>query len=282
MKLVVGYTATPQGIDAINLAIDLAQALNAELELVIVLRRHDIFSHEYPPTGTGDDILLAQAFTWIKGALEQIPATVTARGRVYSDINTAQGLIRAATDVKAELIIVGGASSSPLKRHLLGLVAQDLLFGSPLPVALAPRGYTKTPIQRINCAVGLRPGAGSLVSEGVWLSGQAKLPLRLIGLTGSTEDGNSETAAAARNNISKILAEIGAFEPLPGLEPTVVVDRLENVEWSPGDVMFVGSSRVAEKKTVFAGSMAMRLLKTLTLPLVVVPRDFHIREVKES
>lgn len=282
MKLVVGYTATPQGIDAINLAIDLARALTAELEIVIVLRRHNIFSYEYPPTGTYDDILLDQAFTWLHGALEQIPADVTARGQVYSDTNTAAGLIRAATDLKAELIVVGAASSSPLKRHLLGVVAQDLLYGAPFPVALAPRGYTKTPIQRINCAVGLRLGAGSLVSEGVWLSTRADLPLRLIGLVGDAEEGNAETAEAARNNISTVLKNIGATNILTSLEPTVLVDRLENVEWSPGDVMFVGSSRVAAKQTVFAGSIAMRLLKALTLPLVVVPRDFQIREVNKT
>ncbi|GAA1474004.1 universal stress protein [Corynebacterium felinum] len=277
MKLVVGYTATPQGIDAINLAIDAARAFAAEIHVVIVLRRHDIFSHEYPPTGTFDDILLAQAFTWIKGALEQIPDDITARGCVYSDISSANGLQRAAEDLGAEMIVVGGASLSPLKRHRLGTIAQDLLYGSAFPIALAPRGYTKTPIKRINCAVGLRPGAGSLVQLGVQLSRRANVPLRLVGLMGSDE-GNLETAAAARRNAQEVLDRVGGHSDIPELQPTVVVEKLDNLEWEPGDVMFVGSSRVAEKKTVFAGSVAMQLLKALSLPLVVVPRDYKVKE----
>ncbi|MDO4761379.1 MAG: universal stress protein [Corynebacterium sp.] len=277
MKLVVGYTATPQGIDAINLAIDAARAFAAEIHVVIVLRRHDIFSHEYPPTGTFDDILLAQAFTWIKGALEQIPDDITARGCVYSDISSANGLQRAAKDLGAEMIVVGGASLSPLKRHRLGTIAQELLYGSVYPIALAPRGYTKTPIKRINCAVGLRPGAGSLVQQGVQLSRRANVPLRLVGLMGNDE-GNLETAAAARRNAQEVLDRVGGHSDIPELQPTVVVEKLDNLEWEPGDVMFVGSSRVAEKKTVFAGSVAMQLLKALSLPLVVVPRDYKVKE----
>ncbi|WP_449259731.1 hypothetical protein [Corynebacterium durum] len=41
----------PQGIDAIALGID--------LEIVVVLRSHDIFSLEYPSTGNASGIMTA-------------------------------------------------------------------------------------------------------------------------------------------------------------------------------------------------------------------------------
>lgn len=273
MKIVIGYWATPQGIDAINLGVDLARAFDAELEVVLVLKRHDPFSYEYPPTGgVPTDILLRQGFDWIKGALEQIPDDVVAHGSIYADFSIAEGLKTAAQKLGASMIVVGAASASPLKRHRLGTIAHELLFGAKVPIALAPRGYSHTPITRINCAVGLRPGAGSLVGTGVDLAYRANLPLRLLAFMGSPEDGKAETEEAAHANAEKELSEVVGPTELLKVEPSVVVDRLYNAEWQTGDIMFVGSSRVAESNSVFAGSVAMSLLRTLTLPLVVVPR----------
>ncbi|QDZ43220.1 universal stress protein [Corynebacterium sp. sy039] len=269
MKLVIGYQATPQGIDALALGVDLARILNAELEIIIVLRRSDNFSYEYPPTGTSEDILLNQAFSWLHGAIEQIPHDVKASGKVFSDTNTAQGLERAAGQLGASLIVVGGSSASPLKRHRLGTIAHDLLFGAHFPIALAPRGYSSTPIQRLNCAVGLRPGAGSLVGLGVRLSRRANLPLRFIAFLGKESEGNSDTVLHARENVQKLLTE--EQESSTGKD-LVIVEKLEKATWEQGDIVFIGSSRVAEKNSVFAGSFAMRLLRELTLPLIVVPR----------
>lgn len=277
MKCVVGYEATPQGIDAINLAVDIARAMNMDLEIVLVLRRHDIFSHEYPPTGTVDDVLLTQAFRWLHGALDQIPEDVNARAHVYSGTSTAEGLSRAAEDVAAGMIVVGGASSSPFKRHRLGTIAQDLLFGATVPIALSPRGYLRTPINRINCAVGTRPGAGSLVETGIVLSKRSQLPLRLVALM--SEEEGADARQQAIDNAHAVVARVMKDEPAPEFDIEVSASNLSSVDFNPGDLMFVGSSRVAEKQTVFAGSVAMRLLKTLSIPLVVVPREYHMKQV---
>lgn len=121
MRCIVGYEATPQGLDSLNLGIEMAKTFGYDLEIVLVLRRHDVFSAEYPPIGGVADILVSQAFKWLEGALARVPEGINARGHVFSGTSTADGLLRAREELGARIIVVGGASSSPLKRHKLGL-----------------------------------------------------------------------------------------------------------------------------------------------------------------
>ena len=276
MKCVVGYEPTPQGIDAIALATDIARMLSIELDIVVVLRRHDIFSMEYPPTGTASDIMTAQAVKWLDEAIAQVPEDVTSRGHIFSGVTIADGLRRAAKTLGAGMIVVGGASTSPLKRHQVGTVAGDLLYSCKVPVALAPRGYQNTPITRLNCTVGTRPGAGSLVSEGINIALRSGLPLRLVALV------DDDQVDFARNNTTEILGRVQE-ELGTNLDVEIAVGKgsdvassVQSVGWEPGDVLYVGSSRIEHKRSVFVGSVAMRILRQLTVPLIVVPRGYQV------
>lgn len=281
MRYVVGYTATPQGTEAIQLASSLARTFKAELDIVVVLRRHSAFRIEYPPTGNTDNIILKQAYGWLEEALAMVPEAIPVQGHLYADSSTAEGLIKAAQTIGAGAIIVGGASDSPIKRHRLGTVANDLLYSSPLPVALAPRGYQARAIERLNCAVGTRPGSGSLVREGILSAKSSGLPLRLVALVESSN--GSPAAEEAKANTQRILSEaqqdvgsdIGQVEIAVG-QTDDVAGALDYVGFEDSDLMMVGSSRVAQKHSIFVGSAAMHILRTLTIPLVVVPRDYQL------
>lgn len=274
MKCIVGYEATPTGIDAITAAIDLARCLHLELDIVLVLRHHNEFSREYPPTGATNDILIRQGFTWLEGALEMIPDDVAASGHLVSAASTSEGLVRAAQNTGADLIVVGAASTSPLKRHRLGTVAQDLLCGAPLPVALAPRGHRNTKIERLNCAVGRRPGAVPLVSAGLNLAEHSQLPLRLVALTYEPDIAEHHTKAILEQ--ASELTGIHLPVDIAIGEGEKVSEAVRSVGWKPGDLLFVGSSRVAETHTVFLGAVAMKILRELEVPMIVVPRDYTI------
>ncbi|MDO5076127.1 universal stress protein [Corynebacterium sp.] len=274
MKCIVGYEATPTGVDAITAGVDLARGLNLELDVVLVLRHHNEFSQEYPPTGTNDNILIRQGFKWLETALEMIPADVSATGHLVSAASTSQGLVRTARNTGADMIVVGAASTSPLKRHRLGSVAQDLLYGSPVPVALAPRGYRSTGIHRLNCAVGRRPGSKSLVTVGLRLAEHAELPLRLVALTTDRDSALAHTQEVLEKAVDDsgitldVAIEIGQGED--------VTEAVRSVGWRDGDLLFVGSSRVATSHTVFLGAVSMKILRELEVPMIVVPRDYTI------
>ncbi|WJZ03396.1 universal stress protein [Corynebacterium freiburgense] len=274
MKCVVGYEATPTGIDALTAGIDLARCLHLELVIVLVLRHHNEFSREYPPTGATNDILIRQGFTWLEGALSMIPDDVSASGHLVSAASTSEGLVRAAQNAGADLIVVGAASTSPLKRHRLGSVAQDLLYGAPVPVALAPRGHRSTKIERLNCAVGTRPGSNSLVAAGLHLAEHSGLPLRLVALTYEPETAAAHTEAVLKQAIDETGIDLPVEITLG--EGEKVSEAVESVGWRQSDLLFVGSSRVAEPRTVFLGAVSMKILRELDVPMIVVPRDYTI------
>jgi nucleotide-binding universal stress UspA family protein len=57
------------------------------------------------------------------------------------------------------------------------------------------------------------------------------------------------------------------------------VDRaVDQVEWDPGEIALIGSSRLAQTRRTFLGSTAGKLVRTLPIPMIIVPRDEQIRQ----
>ena len=51
-----------------------------------------------------------------------------------------------------------------------------------------------------------------------------------------------------------------------------VEDAVNGLDWHPGDLIMVGSSRLAAPRRLFLGSTAAKMLRVLDVPMVVVPR----------
>jgi nucleotide-binding universal stress UspA family protein len=54
---------------------------------------------------------------------------------------------------------------------------------------------------------------------------------------------------------------------------TTLESALKKLNWDDGDVLVVGSSRVAAPKRVFLGSTAAPILAGTDAPVVVIPRE---------
>ncbi|WP_346927321.1 universal stress protein [uncultured Arthrobacter sp.] len=54
-----------------------------------------------------------------------------------------------------------------------------------------------------------------------------------------------------------------------------IEEAIDDLEWDEGEIMIVGSSRLAEKNKLFIGSTAHKVLLALPVPMVVVPRDYQ-------
>jgi nucleotide-binding universal stress UspA family protein len=52
----------------------------------------------------------------------------------------------------------------------------------------------------------------------------------------------------------------------------------QDVDWSPGGLLLIGSSRLAQGRQTFLGTTAARLLKHIPVPMVVVPRPDRTEE----
>ncbi|MFK4837780.1 universal stress protein [Microbacterium sp. ZW T2_14] len=283
--VVVGYTATDAGADAVALGVRLAAATGAALDLVLVLPGEDR-SVITPPDASYDRYLQGQAETWLAEAAGSIPDAVAHQSHVRFGDSFAEGLIAAAHELGASLIVVGAANGGLRGRHRLGTVATELLHSSDVAVALAPEGTRQTDvtgISRVTAAIGTRPGASALLDASLAIATAAGAPLRLLSLVSvdlpvGVDTGVIRIAGAA--HADDVLGK--ALDALPaGLDADVVVARGESIEdavahlaWEPGELAVVGSSRLAQPRRLFLGSTAAKMLHELPVPMVVVPRTY--------
>lgn len=287
MKLVVGYLATPGGADALALGVRLARTLGAELGVSIILPP-DRAGAALVPVGRYDEHLAEQAERWLAEARATIPADITAGTHVSFDDSYADGLIKEAARVEADLIVVGGSGGGLAGSYSLGSVVNELLHSSPVPVAVAPRGTRDSSIERVRevtCALGERAGADLLLATAVRFSRAAGTPLRLVSLValdpmfgtlrGDEEAVRERALTHAQHTLDTAKSNLPEGFPVTStiVDGHTVEEAVSKLEWHDGDLIMVGSSRLSAPKRLFLGSTAAKMLRVLEVPMVVVPRD---------
>jgi nucleotide-binding universal stress UspA family protein len=281
MRYVVGYTPNERGADAVALASSMARAQGAHLDLVYVVKT-GAPNAALNPQGNLVSAAGQEAVAAEREGLGLVPEGLEARFHVREADSFAAGLIDAAMEFKAGLIVVGAANNGLFKRYSVGSVANALLHASPVPVALAPRGYRRSDaITRLTLAVGKRAGAEAAISTAVDAAKRRGVPLRLVSLVELDEPGDSgENVNAAHRHANTVLDE--ASRRLPhGHQVTVEVahgrnieEAIDDLEWDDGEIVIIGSSRLAQGIRLFMGSTAYKVLRALPVPMVVVPRDY--------
>ena len=282
--IVVGYTATKTGRDAVAFAARLAAASGAALHVAIVLPAEGR-SVITPPDASYDRYLREQAERWLADAVASLPDPLVVTRHIRSAESFAVGLIELAGELDASYIVVGAAGGGTRGRHRLGSTTTELLHSSDVPVVLVPRGARKiaagTGVTRLTVAVGTRPGADALIGEATALAETTGAPVRLLSLLTIDLPATADTAAiriAGSTVADEVLA--AAQSSLPErLDAEVVVARGDSIEdavggldWQPGEVLLVGSSRLAQPRRLFLGSTAAKMLHEVPVPVIVVPR----------
>ncbi|MEV7692550.1 universal stress protein [Microbacterium sp. NPDC089189] len=283
-RIVVGYTATDAGADALVLGMRLAAASASELDIVIVLPS-DERSVITPPDAGYDRHLRETATGWLERAAELVGDTVVHRPHIRYGESFAEGLVAAADEVQATHIVVGAANGGLRGRHRLGTVANELMHYSDVPVVLAPEGARDLPpgagVARVTAAVGTRPGGAVLLAEAVALAVATGAPLRLLSLATIDLPPGADTGViriTGASHAHDVLAQARAALP-EGLDAEVVTasgdsieDAVQQIDWEPSEIALVGSSRLAQPRRLFLGSTAAKMLHVLPVPMIVVPR----------
>lgn len=287
MKLIVGYLATPGGADALALGVRLARTLGAELGVSIILPP-DRMVPSLVPVGGYDEHLAEQAEHWLAEARASIPADVVAGTHVSFDDSYADGLIKEAARVQADLIVVGGSGGGLAGPYSLGSVVNELLHSAPVPVAVAPRGsrhWSENRVREVTCAIGERAGADLLLETAVSFSRAAGTPLRLVSLVsldpmfgtlrGDDDAVRGRALAHAEHTLEAAKSQLPEDFPVTStiVDGRTVEEAVSKLQWRDGDVIMVGSSRLSAPKRLFLGSTAAKMLRVLEVPMVVVPRD---------
>ncbi|MDP9980876.1 nucleotide-binding universal stress UspA family protein [Pseudarthrobacter oxydans] len=287
MRYVVGYSANARGHDAVNLAVSLARGRGASLDLVLVVPEVQQFGAAHAPKAGFENLLNEQARQWLDEALALVPADVPAQAHIRSGDSDAHALIEAAEELGADVLVIGATSSGLFKRFTIGSVASALLHASTVPVALAPHGYYRQEaLTRISCGLGTRAGAEKLLDFAIGMAANRAVPLRVVSLL-ALDGGDSTAATAAREYAEKTVAAAAPVSPsgvqLAAKTEVVVAqgrsieEAVDGLDWEDGEVLVIGSSRLAQGRSIFLGSTASRILRALPVPMLVVPSGYELK-----
>ncbi len=285
MHLTVGYLATPTGDDGVALAAALATTFGATVDVVLVVREELPDGH--PGRAEYQRLLLERGEEWVARAVAALARDgIEAGASVIVGESFAQTLVDSAVAKSSDLIVVGGARDGFFGRHTIGPVTGALLHSSPLPVALAPRGYAEDPddtFVAVTAAVPTRPGDDNPLPFAITLASAASLRIRMLSLVSAENLAEAASArevrqlqvAAAEENLA---VAARALPDAPDIESLVadgmtLESALKKLKWDDGDLLVVGSSRFAAPRRIFLGSTASRILAGVDVPVIVVPRD---------
>ncbi len=189
------------------------------------------------------------------------------------------GLIAAAENLGADALVVGGAGGGMAGPLSLGSVVNDLVHASPIPVVIAPRGARLQRSERIRG--GHLRHRHPARSHPATQHRPAVLPghrdaLRLVSLVAVDDARRLE---AAQQHAQRALDQAKDF--LPDDVPVssrvatglTVEEAVNKLGWKDGDMIMVGSSRLAQPRRLFLGSTAAKMLRVLQVPMFVVPKD---------
>lgn len=285
MHLTVGYLATPTGDDGIALASALATTFGATVDVLLVVREELPDGH--PGRAEYQKLLVDRGEQWVAKAVAALSDDgIVAVSTVVVGESFAESLIHFAEEKSSDLIVVGGARDGFFGRHTIGPVTGALLHSSPIPVALAPRGYAEDPddsIVTVTAAVPTKPGDDNPLPFAITLASAAGLAIRMLSLVsaenlaeaGSAKEVRALQRAAAEQNLA---VAARALPDAPEIESLVadgmtLESALKKLKWEDGDLLVVGSSRFAAPRRLFLGSTAARILAGVDVPVIVVPRD---------
>ena len=279
---VVAYEATERGNDTVELGVALARLTHSELRLCLVLAHQSSTVTARVGAVSSSDyqaLLEEQALEWLEQGQAHVPDDVVATTHLLYADSTTEGLLETARTFDSDRIVVGASRRGLMNRFTIGSVANSLLHASPVPVALAPRGY-KAPakLTRITCAIGTRPGWKTLLDSLVAFSEDLTVDLRFVTLV-EVDAGRRHPAddSESQAHLASVLDYFQSRSKTQGAITTEVASGLsieaavEALDWQPSEVAFVGSSRLAQPTTIFLGITAHRMLHALPVPLIVVP-----------
>ena len=293
MTMIVGYAPDERGRAALHLGALLARSAGDRLIVSSVvpspwvpgMARVDAEYRSYLDATADEALQRAQA---------NLPPGVEASFVRHSARSAAVGLLELAAEHEAVLVVLGSSSAGAFGHIALGSVTDRLLHSSPVSLALAPRGFRSrddATVTRVTTAYG-GSSAESLVVAAASVAERVGATLRIASfavwtkppytMTLGTDSEDlvlrewtaalEKTAQVTLTRVEGLPATLTKVETVIGRGATWQ-EALDDVGWTEGDVMVVGSSELGPVAQVFLGSRATKILRHSPVPVVVVPRE---------
>lgn len=292
MTIIAGFSASRQGSAPLLLAAQIARCTGSRIIAVAIVERpgaprDDPIEEEYL------SYLGAQAKQSLERVVNQMSDNLDIWVMVQHATSIPVGLTDLATEMNADLVVVGSSTSGLLGRIALGSVTDRLVHTASVPVAIAPRGYPMSTgrINRLTVAYGGRADMVGLIATSAELAKKWSVRLRVASFTvrpvtlfgGAIESSAEELvvkqwARRTHEEIAGQLDEIRASIAVPGVEVVIGAgsnwsDAVDDVAWESGDLLLLGSGAAGPSTQVFLGSAAARILRHAPVPAMIVPRQ---------
>jgi nucleotide-binding universal stress UspA family protein len=282
--LIVGVDGSERSADALALAAQLAEP-GQRLVLAHV--------HPYGPLSdllSGDDYarLVREVAESTLSAAQATLNTATERAmRLVANRSPAAGLHDLAAEQDAALIVVGSSRRSGLGRVFAGSVAESVLAGAPVPVAVATRGLASSQysIRMVGCGFDGSPEAHEALRWAADIARRRCARVEVLAVHARIAFGGVSTAGAigyqsANDTIRRTFGErmsdaIAAFGD--GVEVSGrLLDGDPATELVKGstelDLLALGSRGYGAVRTVLLGSVSRTLVREGACSVVVLPR----------
>jgi nucleotide-binding universal stress UspA family protein len=296
VTILVGYGGGGRGRSGLELAAHFARSGGEQLRVVTIVPA----SWTVPSPAKVDAEFTQWAKARGRAASEEAAAYLSERAPgVEAECVWRQGrsipqaLLAEVEDVQAQVLVLGAATDGAHGHVVAGSTADRLLHSSPVPVAVATRGYraaADSTVPRVTCAfrsdessratlertaaLCARVGAGLRVATFA-VRGRTMYPPE-VSLT-SEDDVMAAYVAQSTTAQEEAVAALRAAGLAPEQTSTVVAtgrywaEALEDLDWETGEVLVVGSSAGGVLARVFLGSSATKIVRHSPVPVVVVP-----------
>lgn len=293
MTVLIGVSPGRRSAAVVQYGELLARSLGMKLVIAAVTPR------SWPPSARPVDTEWleyadASANVVLDHAAAMLAGDVKATFVVHEASSARRGILELVEQHDARIIVLGSSTAGPIGRVSVGSEADALLHASPVPVAIAPRGYRVAKgarIARITAGYSGSESSADLVvaAAGIAAAGGGSLRLASFavlppapmtaGVGASAEDPiRQEWARQMRAHADELLHELSELPSTPASMDAVVGTgeswdaAMGDIDWEPNDVLVVGSSSLGPIARVFVGSHAAKVVRHSPVPVVIVPR----------
>lgn len=296
MTILVGFPYRKDEFTALTLAAGLARSSAVDLRVVTVVparwptplaERTDQAMEEWArEQGTA---AAAHATEVLADQCPEVPAEAT----WVSGRSVPSALVAEAQRTDAAMVVIGSSQDGAYGRVHLGSTGERLLHSSPVPVAIATRGFHAPPsakVSRATCAFRGDEISWRTLERTAEICSEIDCALRVVtfAIRGRTmyppEVGTRveddvmarwrEQAEAAQRTALTDLRHRGI---LPGSVESVVAQgdswasAFDQLEWERDEMLVVGSSSSSILERIFLGSSGSKLVRHSPVPVIVVP-----------
>jgi nucleotide-binding universal stress UspA family protein len=263
--IIVGIDGSERSLDALALAARLAGP--GQHALLVHVRRSG-----RPPNLT---------------ALQEFLDPATAREiRVVSDSSPTRELQAIAEEIGASLIVVGSSRRSGIGRVFVGSVAESLLAGAPVPVAVAPQGYAGADnrLATVGCGFDGSPESEEALAWAATLARRGRARLQALAVHSRVAFGAVSTTGVfgyrsaddvlrgeLEQRMRAALAELPGGSDVSGslLEGDAATELA--AASAELDLLVLGSRGYGSVLSALLGSVSRALVRSAACPVVVVP-----------